>query len=61
MTAQDLYSLDWAELLEEVLEIVLAAGLATQGRDMNGVAWRVDCDGFLRSEAIKSRVEVCDL
>lgn len=44
VAAQDLHSFNWAEFLKEVLEVILAAGLAAQGGDVNGVAWRVDGD-----------------
>lgn len=44
VAAQDLHCLNRAKFLKEVLEIVLAAGLSTQGGDMNGVAWRIDGD-----------------
>lgn len=40
--AKDLNCLNRAEFLKKVLEIILTAGLAAQGRDMYGVAWRVD-------------------
>lgn len=41
------HSLDHSELLEEVLQIVSLAGLATQRGDMEGIAWRIYCDGLL--------------
>ena len=44
VAAQDLHCFNRAELLKDVLEIVLAARLASQRGDMYGVTWRVDGD-----------------
>lgn len=51
VVAQDLHSLDGAELLEDVPQLLRPADLPAQRRHMQGLAGRVDGDGLERGEA----------